>query len=109
MLKTSLINLIDAIKQSVIVVQLINIRKVESREARLFEDSHVGIIRHALVYFVHEAAGDWMRSRVGELLNDPAIVLACLKHEGRAAIAAAFEIKHQPDIPGPGMLIDKGF
>src|SRR5437016_10333148 len=107
MLQATQVQILDCVKISVVISKPMDKSKVEAGEACEPENRQVGIVWQTLVDFIRKRIGYRMGSGLSEVLDEPAILIACLKHDGRTAGSARLKVQNEANIVRPRMLRDK--
>ena len=107
MLNTTVVYACQIIERSVIVLEAGDVSEIESGKARFLENGQVRIVWHQLVDSRRERIRRWVWSNFGKLFDEPAILVAGLKHDGWTAGAARVKVDNKPYVCGPGMLVYK--
>src|SRR5215207_7204718 len=93
MLQAALINVGVTVLHRMIFRRAVDVREIKSIKSCSHEDGHVSVVWEQPVNFIGERIGNRMRSRLCKLLDQPTVLIACLKHVGRAGGTARVKVQ----------------
>src|SRR5215216_4964067 len=109
MLKTAMVYVRQIIEQGVIMTEACNVSEIESGQTRFLENGQVRVVWHQGVDSRRERICCRVWSSFGKLFDEPTILVARFKHNGRTASAARIKVENNSNVSGPWMLVYKSF
>src|SRR5215213_7544195 len=91
------------------MIETYNVSEIESGKTRSLENGKVRIVWHQRVDSRSKRIRRRVRSGFGKLFDEPAILVAGFKHDGRTASAARVKVENKSYVSGPAMLVYKSF
>src|SRR6185295_20411893 len=108
MLKTALIHVAEIVQAAMVMSQTVQVGKVETGNPGPSKHGEVRVVRQSLINFRRQRSGNGIWRGPGKSPNQCSILIARLKHDCRATVAARIKIENERDVFRPRVFVDKG-